>query len=87
MDTVPQQPASSPDETILGECAHCRLPVYASDHGERISAHPWDARDLYHPACAWRVQVRYWEQILDKAVLELRTLQCHVTCSISRPAV
>lgn len=70
---------------ILGECRHCRLPVYETDAWERIADWPWDGRDLYHFGCAWRVQVRYHQEQLQAAVSKLRVLGCTVKLEIVTP--
>lgn len=70
---------------IVGECAHCRLPIYENEPSERIPDWPWNNRDLYHSGCAWRVQVRYHQEQLAVATQRLRVLGCIIKLEIHTP--
>lgn len=70
---------------IVGECPHCRLPIYSTDSSEKITDWPWDGRELYHSGCAWRAQVRYHQNQLHASVQKLRVLGCKVTMEIVTP--
>lgn len=70
---------------ILGECPHCRLPIYVRDDRESISLPPGTAHALYHAGCAYRRKVRYWQDRAQECVRELRKLHVEVLFELRIP--
>lgn len=81
-EIVPHHP-----EDIVGECPHCRLPIYRADDKTEITLVHWQGKQLYHSGCAWRAEVKYHTDRLQHHVRELRRLQCTVTVQLTIPVV
>lgn len=84
-------PTFTTDQTrgreIIGECPRCRLPIYTTDQREWLRLPNESHASLYHAGCAWRQQVKYWQEQAEVSVRQLRQLQCTVRFEITIPMV
>ncbi len=67
-------------EPIVGECPHCRLPIYVSDP-RRMGRPPWDTGSkLYHAGCAMAAEGIFYEKAVTGYVERLRG--CGYVCEL-----
>lgn len=85
MSVTPDDYGPGRAHEIMGECPHCRLPVYRADGRELLALPPGTERAFFHDGCAYRAKVKYWSDRVQTAVRELRTLHCEVRLEIHIP--
>lgn len=72
-------------EEILGECHHCRLPVYQSDPRRLLGLPPGSVPFFYHAGCAMSAEGAYWEGQVKKDIDRLRGCGYVVELKLIRP--
>jgi hypothetical protein len=85
MTTDPNAPYKRPLETILGDCARCRLPVYASDAHRNTSIPPGSYTRLFHTGCSMAEEGEFWERQVKGDVERLRGCGYVVELRLVRP--
>lgn len=72
-------------ETILDECPHCHLPIYASDVRRLLAIPPGSGPTLFHGSCARSAEGYFWEQDVTAGVAKLRACGYQVDLKLTRP--
>lgn len=73
------------DEAILGECPHCRLPIYENDPHRNLPLPPGNPPRLFHAGCAMSAEGLFWEETVKSACQRLRGCGYVVELKIIRP--
>lgn len=72
-------------ENILGECPHCRLPIYQSDPRRMLSCPPGSPPELHHAGCSMSREGDFYERQLAGDVDRLRGCGYVIELTLVRP--